>query len=162
MPTDVLSELYAELGKASPARLAFTRKAFQMLPGLDHPAILDVGCGQGGPTLELARLSGGQVTGLDVDPAALQELARRGGEGGLADRIHPVQGSLSDMGFPDEAFDIVWSEGTMYYITAFLIMQKAGGTLAVPPEGLNVKDREGPLNDGELERAATWAKQIRG
>ena len=32
----------------------FTAKAFQMLPKLDRPRILDVGCGSGVPTLKLA------------------------------------------------------------------------------------------------------------
>jgi flavodoxin I len=37
---------------------------------------------------------------------------------------------------------------------------KKGGTLAVPPEGFYVADTEGPLLEGELERAAGWAKRI--
>jgi flavodoxin I len=39
-------------------------------------------------------------------------------------------------------------------------MKKAGGIPIMPPEGFFVKDREGPLKDGELERAAAWGKQI--
>jgi flavodoxin len=39
-------------------------------------------------------------------------------------------------------------------------LQKAGAALIVPPEGFYVKDTEGPLNDGELERAAAWAKSL--
>ena len=35
-----------------------------------------------------------------------------------------------------------------------------GGQLAVPPEGFFVKASEGPLKDGELERAAAWAKSL--
>lgn len=37
-------------------------------------------------------------------------------------------------------------------------LQKKGGNLIIPPEGFYVKDSEGPLKDGELERAAEWAK----
>jgi flavodoxin I len=37
---------------------------------------------------------------------------------------------------------------------------KKGGTVAVPPEGFVVLDREGPLKEGELERAAEWAAGI--
>ncbi len=37
---------------------------------------------------------------------------------------------------------------------------KKGGTLAAPPEGFFVQASEGPLRDGELERAADWARQI--
>jgi flavodoxin len=37
---------------------------------------------------------------------------------------------------------------------------KKGGELALPPEGFYVGDTEGPLLEGELERAAAWAQQI--
>ena len=39
-------------------------------------------------------------------------------------------------------------------------LEKKGGNLAVPPEGFSVKDKAGPLKEGELERAASWAKVI--
>lgn len=39
-------------------------------------------------------------------------------------------------------------------------LQKAGGTLAAPPEGFYVEDTEGPLKAGELERAAAWATSL--
>jgi flavodoxin len=34
-----------------------------------------------------------------------------------------------------------------------------GGTLIAPPEGFFVKSTKGPLIEGELERAASWAKK---
>jgi flavodoxin len=37
-----------------------------------------------------------------------------------------------------------------------------GGKLAIPPEGFLVKGMEGPLKEGELERAAQWAQQVAG
>lgn len=39
-------------------------------------------------------------------------------------------------------------------------LEKRGGDLAIPPEGFYVSDTEGPLLEGELERAAEWAKEI--
>lgn len=39
-------------------------------------------------------------------------------------------------------------------------LKKKGGNLVVPPEGFFVEDKEGPLKEGELERAASWAKGI--
>ena len=35
-----------------------------------------------------------------------------------------------------------------------------GGTLIAPPEGFFIKGIKGPLKEGELERAAGWAKGI--
>ena len=116
MTPDIQRELYRTLGRGSPARLAFTREAFDMMPDLDNPRILDIGCGPGGPTLELARLSGGHVTGLDIDPWAIAELARRAEEAGLADRVQSVQGSMLDMEFPDESFDVIWAEGSLHVL----------------------------------------------
>ena len=39
-------------------------------------------------------------------------------------------------------------------------LQAKGGRLVAPPEGFLVKDKEGPLEAGELERAMAWAKQL--
>ena len=54
--------------------LKYTRKAFETLPKLDKPRILDIGCGSGIPTLELARLTNGEIIGIDIDLSALDEL----------------------------------------------------------------------------------------
>jgi flavodoxin I len=39
-------------------------------------------------------------------------------------------------------------------------LRRKGGTLAADPAGLIVTGTEGPLKEGELERAAAWAAQI--
>ena len=39
-------------------------------------------------------------------------------------------------------------------------LEKLGGKLAVPPEPFYVDGSEGPLSEGEVERAADWAREI--
>lgn len=39
-------------------------------------------------------------------------------------------------------------------------LKRRGGTQVLPPEGFYVKDSEGPLKDGELERAAQWGQVL--
>jgi flavodoxin I len=39
-------------------------------------------------------------------------------------------------------------------------LKKDGGTLLASPEGFFVEGTEGPLKEGELERAAAWTKEI--
>ena len=93
--------------------LKYTRKAFHILPELDKPCILDVGCGSGIPTMELARLSNGHITGLEIDQLLLDRLTKKIEKAGLSDRVEAVKCSMSDMDFPDEIFDIIWAEGSI-------------------------------------------------
>jgi len=39
-------------------------------------------------------------------------------------------------------------------------LKKKGGTLVLSPQAFYVEGTEGPLKEGELERAAAWAKEI--
>jgi flavodoxin len=39
-------------------------------------------------------------------------------------------------------------------------LDKGGATILAPPEGFFVMGKKGPLKDGELERAAGWARGI--
>jgi ubiquinone/menaquinone biosynthesis C-methylase UbiE len=116
MIQDILGEIRRDLSREGSNRLQYTRKAFRMIPQLTHPRILDVGCGPGGPTLELVRLSDGEIIGLDIDQPSLDELSRRIQEAGLSERVQVVNCSLLEMDFPDESFDIIWSEGSIHVI----------------------------------------------
>ena len=96
--------------------LKYTRKAFRMLPQMDKPRILDIGCGSGIPTLELARLSKGEVIAIDIYQPALDKVNRRIEEAGLAELVQAIKCSMLDIDFPDGSFDIIWSEGSIYAI----------------------------------------------
>jgi len=41
-------------------------------------------------------------------------------------------------------------------------LEKKGGILVMPPEGFFVTGEQGPLKDGELERASAWASGLVG
>jgi SAM-dependent methyltransferase len=116
MAEDIHKELHEDLCTASPARLDCTRRAFKMLPELDRPRILDIGCGKGEPTIELARLSNGEVIGLDIDQQSLEELSKRIAELGLSDRVRAVRRSMQEMDFEAESFDIIWAEASAHII----------------------------------------------
>jgi len=91
----------------------FTVKAFQMLPKMDRPRILDVGCGSGVPTLKLAELSKGRVVALDIDQNAIERLKGKIKEAGLSGQVEAINLSMLDMDFPKESFDIIWAEGSI-------------------------------------------------
>lgn len=94
----------------------YTRKAFQMLPKLEKPCILDIGCGSGVPTIELAKLSNGEIVGIDINQSFLDELNRKIEEEGFSNRMKAMKCSLFEIDFPDESFDIIWAEGSIHII----------------------------------------------
>ena len=94
----------------------YTRKAFQMLPKLEKPRILDIGCGSGVPTIELAKLSDCEIIGIDINQSLLDELNRKIEEEGFSSRVKTVKCSLFEIDFPDESFAIIWAEGSIWII----------------------------------------------
>ncbi|TKJ28022.1 MAG: hypothetical protein CEE42_00635 [Promethearchaeota archaeon Loki_b31] len=91
----------------------YTIEAFQKLPKLENPRILDIGCGSGVPTMELAKLSDGEILGIDIDQDHLDKLSRKIEQEGLTNRVKAIKCSLLDIKFPDNSFDIIWAEGSI-------------------------------------------------
>ncbi len=114
MTEEILNELNAE-GRRS-IFLKYTRKAFESIPRIDNPHILDLGCGTGTVTLELARLSNGEITSIDIDQNALDKLNNKIIEKGFLDRIEIFNRSVYDTKFEDETFDIIWEEGVIHLL----------------------------------------------
>ena len=125
----------------------FTTKAFQMVPKMDRPRILDVGCGSGVPTLKLADLGHGHVVGLDIDRDAVERFKRKIAESGLTDRVEATSCSMTEMDFPKESFDIVWAEGSIVHmgfqkgLTEWGRLLKPGGCLAVHDDSTGLSEK---------------------
>jgi len=96
--------------------LPYTRKAFRILPEMEHPRILDIGCGTGVSTIELARLSNGKIVAIDIDTYALDRFKAKIKKARLDNRISVIERSLVDMDFPDDDFDIIWAEGSVFVL----------------------------------------------
>jgi len=94
----------------------YTRQAYQMLPKIENPHILDIGCGSGVPTIELAKLSDGEIIGIDISQSFLDKLNRKIEEEGFSGRVKTMKCSLFEINFPDESFDIIWAEGSIWII----------------------------------------------
>ncbi len=96
----------------SPAVLQARDRMFQETPALDSlppgAAVLDVGCGGGQIAAELARENPGfRVIGIDLAPAQIRRARRR------SRNVRFVPGSALELPFPDAAFDLVYSIGSI-------------------------------------------------
>jgi ubiquinone/menaquinone biosynthesis C-methylase UbiE len=118
MDTPFVFTLHENLPRQGPGSNACTRKAFSMLADLPaRPEILDIGCGAGMQTVELARTCPGcRITATDIYQPFLDDLARRSAAAGVRDRIITFRASMDDLPFPDGSFDVLWAEGSIFIV----------------------------------------------
>jgi len=135
----LLIDLHSSQTRQGPGGTAETRKAIE-LAGIDPSQclrILDVGCGTGASALLLAKRRNVHITAVDLFPEFLQVLQATDLAEDRTSRISPVAGSMDALPFPDEAFDVVWSEGAVYNmgfekgVEQWRRLLKPGGVLAV-------------------------------
>ena len=133
-----------------------------------------------GNTEKIAQAIGGAFTGEvklrrvgEVTPAALKGLDLLiVGSPTQAGRATPgIQGFIDEMpkdglkGINVSAYDTRIS-GRFVALLGYAggriagKLKNKGGNLVSPPEGFIVTGREGPLKEGELERAAAWGRQL--
>lgn len=124
---DVMAETDANLhfgywsGDDDPSSFeeAMAEMTNQMIRRLD-PApgarVLDVGCGNGAPALQLAQAREVEVLGISVS----ERQVARGNEGaqaaGLADRVSFEQIDAMHLPFPDASFDHAWALESMLHM----------------------------------------------
>jgi len=110
-------ELYCSLPRGGPGDNASTRKAFGYLSNLpSEPCILDIGCGPGMQTLQLAKLFTGTIIALDNYQPFLDILMKNAIKEGVEKRIIPKNQSMLEMDFKNNTFDVIWSEGALYFM----------------------------------------------
>jgi ubiquinone/menaquinone biosynthesis C-methylase UbiE len=88
--------------------------------------VLDVGCGSGVVTREIARRVGprGRAVGLDPSPALLAVARGLAQEAGLGDRVEFREGSALQLPFPDRSFDAA--------LCVTVLSHVPGGESAIP------------------------------
>ncbi len=77
---------------------------------------LDIGCGPGQMSLIMAEMTNLSVTGLDIEPEAIEIARRHAQEAGLAERCRFVCADAHSLPFPDNTFDLVVSRGTLSFL----------------------------------------------
>jgi SAM-dependent methyltransferase len=89
------------------------------LSGIDKLSsvkLVDIGCGTGASTIQLARELDADITAVDLFPDFLDVLSANAERDGVSHKIRTLAASMDDLPFADNEFDVIWSEGAVYNI----------------------------------------------
>ena len=110
-------ELYEGIPRFGPGSNESTRKAYSFFKDLPpRPMILDIGCGSGMQTIELAKISKGQIYAIDIFQEYLDVLKENAESEGKLDNIEIFRMSMESMTFDQEFFDVIWAESSIFVV----------------------------------------------
>lgn len=96
--------------------IKYTRRAFDTLPRMESPFILDLGCGTGVLSLEMARWTEGMIHAVDSDIECIRWLEHKVAETNLEKRIRISHASVLSIDLNGTLFDIILAEGILNII----------------------------------------------
>ena len=79
-------------------------------------SIVDLGCGQGGPSLWVARETGAELVGVDLSSVGTKRAEARAAQFGLDGRARFQVGDITATGFPDASFDGAMSVDVLWAV----------------------------------------------
>jgi len=108
-------DYFLDLPVGAPGSEQSTRKAFRYLKNLPEvPKILDIGCFTGTKTIELAKISKGEIIAIDIIQAFLDKFKENAESSNVKDQIQILNKSMVSMDFDEESFDIIWCDSAVY------------------------------------------------
>lgn len=107
-------KLHADLPRLGVGSDWSTEEALNRLPPLRKPAsVMDLGCGPGRQTIQLARRFQSPVIAVDESQSLLDQMQETAMEADLADLVVPRCQSLVALDDPPASRDLLWSEGRL-------------------------------------------------
>jgi ubiquinone/menaquinone biosynthesis C-methylase UbiE len=122
---EIIYEIFdASLPRLGPGDDLSTKRALDLLlsvkpemtgrTGSIELKALDLGCGNGAQTIELAKHIEGTILAVDNHQPYLDELQRRAEAEGVSEKIQLYPRDMGDLGLAEKSFDLIWSEGALY------------------------------------------------
>ncbi len=114
---DLFHEIHKDIPREGPGDNESTKQAINMLK--DIPAnctALDIGCGPGLQTIELAKNIDGKIFAIDIHEPFLDKLLQTAFKENLSHRIEAKKMSMFSLEFKEDNFDLIWCEGAIFII----------------------------------------------
>jgi ubiquinone/menaquinone biosynthesis C-methylase UbiE len=114
---DLICEYFSNIERQGPGSPEATLKALSFIDNLNNESsIIDIGCGTGGQTMVLAQNAPGNFKGLDMFPKFIDLFNANAKKNNLQERVKGIVGTMMELPYKDEEFDLIWSEGAIYNI----------------------------------------------
>ena len=144
-----------KLTKQAEESREYRHKLYNKVGLRDKKKILDVGCGTGAVTFDLARSTNGHVIGIDIDSEKLEEARKLLGP---LSNLELLEADAQDLPFEDETFDLVVFTIVLMYVPD---KQKAVNEMArVTKKGGHVLAVMEPDNAGTIEYPPTPTRAL--
>lgn len=110
-------EIHKDIPREGPGDNDSTKEAIAMLKGIPYnPNILDIGCGPGMQTIELAKNINGKILAIDTHKPFLDRLEETAINKNVSNRIEVKEMSMFSLEFKEDNFDVIWCEGAIFII----------------------------------------------
>lgn len=113
---NVFFEIFESNPRQGPGNRESTERALKLIPPMNQPQILDIGCGAGIQTIDLAHLTSGKIIALDNHQPVLDALNGKIAAQNLTERVQTINASMLDLPFEEASFDLIWAEGSIFII----------------------------------------------
>ena len=136
---DVFFDVHSGLPREGPGNRDCTERALSLAGPLPRsPKVLDIACGPGMQTIDLAALlPDAEIIAVDTHEPFLDEANRRATARGVGERVRAIYGDMTSLSFPAARFDLIWCEGAAYIMGVERALRfwrrllKPGGKLAL-------------------------------
>ena len=113
---DLVKQYFEIKDKCRKGLLKYLTKAISIIPIIENPRILDVGCGSGVPTLMIAEKFNGKITAVDTDTKSIDIFREKVENLNLANRVFLTVNSLFDIKVKNNQYDLILAEGLLNVI----------------------------------------------
>lgn len=114
---NLICEYFLGLERQGPGSAEATIKALSFIDNLSKESnIADIGCGTGGQTMIIAKNIEGNIRGIDLFPAFIEQFNLNAAKLNLKERVKGLLGDMKNLPFREEELDLIWSEGAIYNI----------------------------------------------
>ena len=111
---DLIYESHIRMERQGIGSPEMTIKALSFMDNVNNISkVADLACGTGGQTMVIAQNIAGNIVGLDIYPEFIEAFNNNAKKLNLHERVNGIVGSMENLPFQKEEFDLIWCEGAI-------------------------------------------------